>query len=62
MEQPGWKPSPTLQPRLVVSMEKDVTARFACPHSQMAVFASPGRGEVAEAAYQRLEPKREGSG
>ena len=34
----------------------------ACLHSQMAVFASPGGGEVAEAAYQRLEPKREGSG
>ena len=28
MEQQGWKPSPTLQPPLVVSMEKDVTARL----------------------------------
>ena len=62
MEQPGWKLSPLLQPPLMVSLEKDVTARLCISPQPDGCVCITGCGEVAEAIYQRLEPKREGSG
>lgn len=46
VEQGGKQHSALLQPPSVASMEKDVTAGWACPHNGMAVFVSLGGGEA----------------